>query len=199
MSGYKRSNIPVNCDSEAVVVVGRIQGAYGIKGWVRLQSYTDPVENLLDYSPWMLESAAGWQAFESLETRPHKQGFVAALRGITDRTSAAALQGRHIGVAAGVLPATDEDEYYWRDLIGLDVVDGTRTMLGMVTGLLATGAHDVMVISPREASSTDGLGSREVDGQSVVEESELLIPFARRYVLEVDLTAGRIIVDWAAV
>lgn len=189
----------MNSDSEAVVVVGRIQGAYGIKGWVRLQSYTDPVENLLDYSPWMLESAAGWQAFESLETRPHKQGFVAALCGITDRTSAAALQGRHIGVAAGVLPATDEDEYYWRDLIGLDVVDGTRTMLGTVTGLLATGAHDVMVISPREASSTDGLGSREVDGQSVVEESELLIPFARRYVLEVDLTAGRIIVDWAAV
>ena len=91
-------------------------------------------------------------------------------------------------------------------------------MLGTVTGLLATGAHDVMVISPHEASSTSGIGSRgtgsrgtgsrgigrgvsrgEVNSQSVVEGRELLIPFARRYVLEVDLSAGRIIVDWAAV
>lgn len=175
-------------ESDCVVVVGRIQGAYGVQGWVHLQSYTDPIQNLLDYAPWLLESATGWREIEPVQTRPHKQGFVAELSGIGDRNSAAMLQGKHIGIAADVLPSTDEDEYYWRDLIGLEVVDSVHTLLGTVTGMLETGAHGVMVIC-------SGGGGRR-DETYVDADREILIPFARRYVIEVDQAAGHIIVDW---
>lgn len=178
----------MNSGSDTVVVIGRVQGAYGVKGWVRLMSYTDPVENLLAYSPWLLECAHGWQAIEAVATRPHKQGFVAELSGVADRSTAEQLQGRHIGVVASVLPPPDEDEYYWRDLIGLEVVNCQGLVLGTVAGLLETGASDVLVVDRAAVSaSADGAGLATADE---------LIPFARQYVTAVDVAGGRITVDW---
>lgn len=180
----------MNSGTDSVVVIGRVQGAYGVKGWVRLMSYTDPADNLLAYSPWLLECAQGWQAIEALTTRRHKQGFVAEISGIEDRSGAEQLQGRHIGVVASALPQPAEDEYYWRDLIGLEVVNCAGRLLGTVTSLLETGANDVLVVNRAVAAPAAAADSARQN------EGDELIPFARQYVTVVDLPGRRIIVDW---
>jgi len=166
-------------DAGDVVVVGRVVGAFGVRGWVRVQSFTNPPENLLDYDPWLLKGGDGWQHAGRQQARIQAQGLVAELRGVEDRDAAEALKGALIGVPASSLPRTDADEYYWRDLIGLAVLtlDGER--LGRVVEMLATGANDVMVVALEPG------GERE------------LIPFDRRYVPEVDLGRGFVRVDWA--
>ena len=167
--------------ADGIVVVGRVQGPYGIKGWVHLAVFTDPKDNLLRYRPWLTDgdgAGHGWQAADVREIRPHKQGFVARFEGVADRTAAEALKGRLIGVPETELSEPTADEFYWRDLIGTEVTDQQGACLGRVVELLETGAHDVLVIDP----GTNG--------------EQLLIPFHRQYVLDVDLAAGRIEVDW---
>lgn len=166
-----------------MVVVGRIQGPYGIKGWVHIASFTDPKENIQTYSPWQLGKQRGkdaaradWRPAEVESIRPHKQGYVAKLSGIDDRNDAEAAKGLLIGVAENNLPAPASGEYYWRDLIGADVVNADGQSLGKVDSLIETGAHDVLVIKPQGAGD------------------EVLIPFHATYVLEVE--AGLIRVDW---
>lgn len=177
------------------MVVGRIQGPYGIKGWVHVAAFTEPRENLLNYQPWQLappgysadsavagKPAGTWEPVEVRQIRAHKQGFVALLEGVADRNGAEALKGRLIGVAAESLTPPESDEYYWRDLIGMRVCDAAGEGLGQVTGLLETGAHDVLVIRPAAAADQA--------------PDELLIPFHSTYVVEVDLTGKLIRVDW---
>lgn len=162
--------------SRELVVVGRIEGAYGVKGWVRVRSFTDPPANILDYDPWHLRLARGQQDCERLETRPHGKGFVARLAGIDDRDAAAALGGAEIEVPRDCLAPTGAGEYYWNDLLGLDVVTTTGLRLGQVETMMATGANDVMVLA----------GDRR-----------RLIPFVHGTVVQaVDLDAGEIRVDW---
>jgi 16S rRNA processing protein RimM len=161
-----------------VVVAGRLLGAYGVKGWVKLTSFTQPAENLLDYSPWLIEAGAGWKPLETLAARVHGQGFVALFAGIRDRESAHALKGRLLGVPASCLPAPDENEYYWRDLTGAAVYDTSGARLGKVVEIMATGANDVLVV--------------ELDHSQRRE----LIPFSRHFVPEVDLAEKRMTVNW---
>ncbi len=162
-----------------VVVVGRIGGPYGVKGWVHLQSFTTPAENLLDYQPWWVKTATGdWQQLAKPACRKHKNGFVALLEGVADRDAAAGLNGQLLGVLANVLPPlADLDEFYWRELEGCEVIDTTGKTLGRVDHLLETGANDVLVIL---ADS----------GQQV------LIPFVAQYVQAVDRQKRVIRVDW---
>lgn len=167
---------PAGC-CDAIVVVGRILAPYGIKGWVHVATFTAPKENLADYRPWMIarEGQTDWRPVTVREIRPHKQGFVALLVNATDRAAAERLRGSLIGVPEGVLPAAEADEYYWRDLVGASVTDPDGRVLGVVDGLMETGAHDVLVVKRADAT-------------------ELLIPFHARYVLVVD--GGTICVDW---
>ncbi len=165
-------------DPSSVVVVGRVGGGYGVHGWVRLASYTDPAANILDYDPWLLETARGWRRVEVLEVRAHRGAFVARLDGIADRDAADALRGSLVGVPREQLPAPAEDEYYWRDLIGLEVRDEAGRVRGTVQELIETGANDVLVV--RAAGVPD----------------PVLVPFDRQFVLAVDLGSGRITVDW---
>jgi len=164
-------------DPSDIVVVGRVVGAFGVRGWVRVQSFTDPPANLLEYGPWLLETSDGWRPADLLVARAQAQGLVAELATVTDRDGAERLKGTHVGVPASSLPAAEADEYYWRDLIGLEVrtLDGAR--LGDVADILATGANDVLVVAL-------SAGGRE------------LIPFDRRFVPEVDLAGGYLSVDW---
>jgi len=159
-------------------VVGRFGAPYGVKGWVRVVSYTDPPANLLIYRPWRLRREDGWADLEVAGVKPHQRGFVAQIAGVTDRTAAERFVGREIGVPEDVFPDTVEDEYYWKDLVGLDVdqCDGRR--LGRVSRLFETGSRSVLVVS--------------------YEGGERLIPFVSHYVLEIDLEARRMVVDWAA-
>ena len=157
------------------MVVGRIGGAYGIRGWVRLTSFTDPPANLLGYSPWFLRRAGEWQAVDVLETQPHGEGFVARLSGIDDRSAALAIRGSLLGVRADSFPPAEPGEYYWRDLIGLRVVNSDGTLFGTVERLIATGAHDVLVVGG---------------------ERERLIPFVEQFVTGVVPEDGLLRVDW---
>jgi 16S rRNA processing protein RimM len=171
----------VAAQKSPVVVVGRIQAPYGIKGWVHVASFTDPKDNILTYRPWLLRRGdqGVWHEAEVDEVRNHKQGFVARFRSIEDRTAAELVKGRWIGVPESEFPAAEGDEYYWRDLIDLVVVDLSGQTIGRVAGLMETGAHDVLVVA-------DDTGD------------ETLIPFHRQYVREVDRASGQIRVDWQA-
>jgi 16S rRNA processing protein RimM len=167
------------------VVVGRIAGAYGVLGWVRVVSFTEPPENLLSYRPWMLDGPGGWQAVTPATSRPHGAGFVVQLRDLSSRDQAQALAGRLIAVPRAALPDLDTNvEYYWRDLIGLEVFDTEGRHIGRVDHLVATGAHDVLAIEPAAAAPAQS-GAHQ-----------LLVPFLRQFVPVVDLERGRVVVDW---
>jgi 16S rRNA processing protein RimM len=156
---------------------------------VHVAAFTEPRDNILQYRPLLISARAAletgrngsdeWRTADLAEIRPHKQGFVARLQGIEDRTAAEGLKGHWLGVTEDKLPIPADNEYYWRDLIGAAVVDQHGADLGLVADLIATGAHDVLVVNR---------GS---------DANELLIPFHRQYVLGVDLAAARIRVDWA--
>lgn len=158
--------------------VGRINGLYGVRGWVKVYSYTDPLDNLLAYTPWQLWRQGAWQTVNVVDGRSHGKGIVALIEGYADRDSAALLLGSDIAIYREQLPAPTADEYYWSDLIGLTVINQAQQNLGTVISLLETGAHDVLVVKG---------------------ERERLIPFVlEQFVLAVDIAAGSISVDWDA-
>ncbi len=160
-----------------IVPVGRIAGAYGVAGEVRVSSSTQPPENLVRYRPWLIRADGAWRDVKVLEVRGHGEGFVARLEGVADRDAAQRLSGSEIGVPRNVFPALESSrEYYWQDLIGLAVINDDGTPLGVVESLLETGAHDVLVIA-RGAHRT-------------------LVPFADPFLVEVDVPGGRIRVAW---
>ncbi len=159
------------------VLVGELTGLYGVRGWVRVYSYTEPRENILNYRHWVLErDGESWPA-ELAEGRRQGKGVVARLRGVQDRDAAARWLGARIHVARSELPALAEGEYYWSDLEGLEVLGPGERPLGRVHHLFETGANDVMVVRGRGR--------------------EILIPYLPgRVVRQVDLESGRILVDW---
>lgn len=158
------------------VTLGRISGLYGVQGWVRVHSYTEPREGILDYTAWWLRSESGIAEATLEEGRRQGKAVIARLAGVTDRDTAAALIGCDIEVSRERLPPAGEGRYYWRDLEGLKVMHRDGSELGTVAYMMETGANDVMV--------TAG-------------EVERLIPFvADAVVLDVDLDHGVITVDW---
>lgn len=162
---------------EKLVLLGRVVGVHGVRGELKLESYTEPRTQIFRYLPWRIRSAAGEKTIEACRGRAQGKGLVAELVGVADRDAAAALVGSEIWVARSALPATKPGEYYWSDLEGLEVVTLDKVSLGRVSHLIATGANDVLIVR---------------DG-----DCERLIPFLLdRYVEKVDLDAGRITVDW---
>lgn len=172
----RRASNPAEVPGSEPVVVGRITSPYGIKGWVRIASYTAPPANLLSYAPWLVRSSEGWQQIVVDATREHGNHFVAHVTGCDDRDQAQRLAGQDIAVPAEALPATDVDEYYWKDLLGLEVVGKNGRRLGRVTRMIETGANDVMVVQG--------------------DDGEHLIAFRKEFVLDVDLERGSVEVDW---
>ena len=159
-----------------MVPVGRISGLHGIKGWVRVYSFTEPRENIVGYRPWYLKRAGRWQAAHVEAGGRHGKGVIAKLAGCDDRDDAAALVGLEIGVSREQFPVSESGEYYWADLLGLQVLTRDGVDLGRVDHLIETGANDVLVVK----------GDRE-----------RLIPFLTGSVIRsVDLERGRIDVDW---
>ena len=158
------------------VVLGRILGLFGVRGWVKVYSYTEPREAVLDYDRWLLSDNGEWQEATVAEGQRHGNTIIARLDGYVDRDQAASLVGTEIGVPRESLPQTGKDEFYWSDLEGLRVVLSDGRELGRVEYLLETGANDVMVVKG---------------------EQERLIPFVMdKVVLGVDLDKGEIEVDW---
>jgi 16S rRNA processing protein RimM len=158
------------------VVLGRISGVFGVRGWVKVYSYTEPREAVLDYSRWLLNRKDGWQEATVAEGQRHGKTIIARIDGYVDRDQAADLVGADIGVPRDAMPETRGGQFYWSDLEGLEVRHRDGTELGKVVYLLETGANDVMVVKG---------------------EQERLIPFVMdKVVLGVDLDKGEIEVDW---
>lgn len=159
-----------------MVQVGSIAGLYGVRGWVRVLSHTQPRDNILTYSPWYLGGEGAWRPHRLIEARAQGQGILAHLAGCEDRDQAAALLGQPIAVRYDQLPALGADDYYWSDLEGLRVENLEGVDLGRVSHLFETGANDVLV---------------------VVGERERLLPYVWNQVIKrVDLAAGLLLVDW---
>lgn len=162
---------------EKFVLLGKIVGLHGVRGELKLESYTEPRMQIFRYQPWRMRSISGESTLEGCRGRAQRKGIVAELPGVTDRDAAAALVGSEIWVARSALPMPAPGEYYWSDLEGLEVITVEGVSLGTVSHLLATGANDVLVV-------------RNAD-------RERLIPFlVGQFVTEVDLEAGRVTVDW---
>ena len=158
------------------VILGRISGLFGVRGWVKVYSYTEPREAVLDFDRWLLSGRNGWQEATVAEGQRHGKTVIVRIDGYDDRDQAAGLVGTDIGIPRDELPETGDDQYYWSDLEGLSVVHRDGTELGKVSHLLETGANDVMVVKG---------------------ETERLIPFVLdKVVLGVDLAKREIRVDW---
>ncbi len=165
-------------------MLGRISGLYGVKGWLRLYSYTEPREALLAYKSWLLRVDTEWLPMAVEDGRAQGKSVIARLAGINDRDAAARYIGADVAVPRAELPEAEAGRFYWADLVGLEVRHRSGQRLGTVAYMLATGAHDVMVV--HMAGEAGDAPAREV-----------LIPFVPdRYVLKVDLAARVIDVDW---
>jgi 16S rRNA processing protein RimM len=158
------------------VILGKIAGVYGVRGWVKVISETKPKENIFDYIPWQIKLNGEWCTVEVIQGKSHGKGLVAQLESYDDRDQARQLVGAEIAIFKHQLPQAEEGEYYWADLIGLNVITLDGKTLGKVDHLLETGANDVLVVKG---------------------EREHLIPFVQgQFILQVDLEAGLIRVDW---
>ena len=175
----------------AVVPVGTVGRAHGVRGWVRVRSDMDPPGDLLRHDTWLLERAGRWAPAAVRSARAHGNAFVARLDGVEDRDTAAALAGARLGLPRDALPVLDDGQYYWVDLIGLEVLDETGEPLGVVRKMIETGANDVMVVRPGLPALSAGASSGSSPGP------DRIIPFLTGDVVrEVDLDAGRIRVSW---
>ena len=158
------------------LIVGRVSGVFGTRGWIKIWSHTRPPENILKYEYWLLGGPGEWRATKLVAGKEHGSTLIAQLEGLVDRDVAAGLVGKSIAVRRDELPPTADDEYYWIELIGMRVVNRAGSLLGTVRRCHETGSADVL---------------------EVVGEREHLIPFVRGvYVDAVDRGARCIQVDW---
>lgn len=159
-----------------LVILGRVNGLLGVKGWLKIYSYTDPRDSIVDFSTWVLRTGNDEQTVELEDGRKHGRTVVVKLKAIDDRDQAGALVGADIAVERDALAPCDAGEYYWTDLEGSTVVTAQGESLGRLDHLFETGGHDVMVV----------IGDRR-----------RLIPFVQEKVVrEVRLEQHIIVVDW---
>ncbi len=164
-----------------MIALGRIVAPYGVGGWLHLHPFGDDPAAWSKILQWRLGAEAEgdkWTAYPLTTLKPHSAGWVVKFGGVDDRNGAEALVGLYFAVPREELPKTAANEYYWADLIGLVVVNEQGMVLGTVDNLIETGANAVFVVR---------------DG-----EQKRLLPFVAQVVKNVDVTAGRILVEWGA-
>ena len=166
-------------ESERRVLLGRIVGAFGVRGELKLESFTEPKAAIFRYQPWTLRDAQGRErALQGARGRETPKGVVATLPDVADRDAAEAMRGTEVWAPRSVLPPPKDGEYYWIDLEGLRVANKEGVEFGRVSHLFSTGANDVLVVQG---------------------ERERMIPFAMPdYIVSIDFDAGLIVVDWDA-
>jgi len=157
--------------------IGEITSVFGVKGWVKVYSFTEPRDNILNYSPWFLKKGNDVKQVKLVNGRRQGKTIVVCLDGVSDRDVAASYSGWEIQIKQSQLPKPEKDEYYWADLVGLQVETTQGIDLGKVDYLIETGANDVLVLQSGEA--------------------ERLIPFLQGQVIKkIDLVNKIMIVDW---
>jgi 16S rRNA processing protein RimM len=182
--GLEAAELPADA-----IEVGRIADAWGIKGWFKVLPHSADPQALFSSKRWFLlppekgaKAFAGPVLLRVREAKEHSDSVVARADGIEDRTGAEALKGARVYVPRSSFPTAGDDEYYWVDLLGLDVVNREGLALGRVKELLSTGPQTVLVLE------------YQAEGKA----QERMIPFVSAYVDQVDLQARRITVDWQA-
>jgi len=166
-------------EAGSMVIMGRVAAAHGIRGWVKIQPYTEYLDSLLDYQRWWIGQESGsWREVKVLQCEAHNKTIAALLADCPDRTAAEKLKGLLIAVPRSSLPEQDDGEYYWSDLIGMAVVNERGEALGQVANLLETGANEVLCVQG--------------------EGGEILIPFVSSAIKQVDVANKVIRVDWSA-
>lgn len=169
-------------DEEKRVVVGRLASPYGVKGWLKVYSYTDPMDNLLSYRPWQVKRDGGWVELKLEAGKRHGKGLIAKLQGVDTPEAARSYCNIEISVLQSKLPPVEEGEYYWNQLENLLVYTESGVLLGRVDHLMETGSNDVLVVRGTAES---------------VDAAERLIPWLPDQVVkQVDLQAGTLTVDW---
>jgi 16S rRNA processing protein RimM len=171
--------VPFEGDESRLVVMGRIAGAFGIQGWVKVRTFTEAASTLGGYGEWIVRTREGLRSIAVEGFEVHSKGPVAKLAGCGDRDGADALRGSEIAVTREALGEAGEGSLYWVDLVGLDVVHVEGERLGRVEQLFEAGDTSVLVLKDEAAK-------------------ELMIPFVPVYVKAVDREARRITVDWKA-
>ena len=159
------------------VVLGQVGGAFGVQGWVRIQSYTDPPTNILKFGRWQLGRAGQWREVEVEDGKMTAKGVLAKLAGVETPEEARLVTGSEIAVERDQLPAAAPGEYYWSDLEGLAAFGQNGQSLGRIEEFRATPAGTVVVIRG---------------------ERQHWVPFVKERIVSVDLDAGRVVFDWAA-
>ena len=159
-----------------LVVMGRVLGPFGVRGWVKIQTFTERPDSLAQYPAWWVRVGHSWREIELAESERHGEHFVARMRGVADRDEAARLSGAQIAISRDALPEAGEGEIYREDLLGFKVVNLAGEELGRVKEIFENGAHDILRVE-----WTGG---------------ERLLPYIPPVVTGIDLDSGEIRVDW---
>jgi len=157
------------------LLLGKINGLFGVQGWVKIFSHTQPRKNILSYQPWYIQVNGQWQTLDIVKGREQGKTIVAQLKDINDREQAQHMIGIDVYILKSQLPKLNKGEYYWEDLIGLQVVNQKDIALGSVENLVDTGSNNVLVIKG---------------------EKEHWVPFIKPFLISVELDKKLIVVDW---
>jgi len=163
-------------DLEEIVVMGKVLVPYGVNGWVKVYSFTEKIESFLTYKKLFLsKDQTTWLEIKPIEIKLHGKTIIAKFSEIADRTQAENYKNYLIGVPKDYLPQLNENQYYWNDLIGFEVLNLQNFSFGLVDTYIETGANDVIVVKG---------------------DKERLIPYTSMTVLKIDTIKDKIIVDW---
>ena len=165
-------------EDDKKIYLGKITGVHGIKGWLKIQSFSSPPENILNYPLWII-SNRGQEGFYSVEQgRKHSNKIIVKLEEIDDRTKAESLINSKIKIRRSELPKLSNESHYWSDLEGLSVLNSEEKLIGIVDSLIETGANDVMVVN-------------------TTKDKRILIPFVMHEIIkEVSIELNYVKVDW---
>ena len=173
-------------DASELVIMGRIVAPYGVFGWLKVLPETEIFDGLLEYKSWFIGKDDVWQEYSVAESKNHNDVLAVKLKGIDDRDAALACKGKQVAVLRASLPKAGHNEYYWSDLIGLSVKNQQAVDFGLITDVFATGANDVIEVN----------GEKTADKLNA--QRERLIPFTAQVIIDVDLSAKTMLVDWDA-
>lgn len=170
-------SLPKKRNNNNKIILGRFASTYGIQGWIKVTSYTDPPDNLLQYPSWQVKHQDQWQSIEIEDAKTHNQFIIIKIHGYDTPETVKSFTNELIGVEREELPKLKENEYYWVDLIGLRVVNLEGVELGYIKSLMETASNDVMIIHDKN-------------------NQERLIPYLNHVVKSIDLDKKIMVVDW---
>lgn len=165
-----------NRSDDAFIIIGRFGSSYGFKGWVKITPETQTLDSMLQYDPWYIETKQGWERIQRTGARIHGKGIIAHIEGYDSKEVTPALTGKLIAIEKSQLPELDDDEFYWSEIEGMNVVTTEQVELGQVSHLMEVGLKDVLVIQGKQKH---------------------LIPFIwDKFIKEVNRETKTITVDW---